>query len=136
MTAWKDSDRGGEGWQPKPLLPRGGHPTACYRWTHGEIPPRGPKRGSIKWPQACKTTAWEQFDEDVDKVLEASVKGNVDWRLQAMTTIIISLAQERFGAEEKRSAQAPYTMNQRAVKIHKILCTLVCPGDEHDREVS
>ena len=30
----------------------------------------------IKWPQACKTTAWEQFDEDVDvEVLEASVKG-------------------------------------------------------------
>ena len=58
----------------------------------------------IKWPQACKTTVWEQFDKDVDKVLEASMKGDVDQRLQAMTTIIISLAQERFGAEEKRPA--------------------------------
>ena len=74
----------------------------------------------IKWPQACKMAAWEQFDEDVDKVLEASAKGDVDRRLQAMTTIIISLAQERFGAEEKKAARTPYTMNQRAVKIHKI----------------
>ena len=66
----------------------------------------------IKWPQACKTTAWEQFDEDVDKVLESLVKGK-DWRLHAMTTIITNLAQERFGAEEKRPAWTTYTLNQR-----------------------
>lgn len=49
---------------------------------------------SIKWPQACKTTVWEQFNED--KVLEASVKGEVDRRLQVIT-IITSLAPEKFG---------------------------------------
>ena len=85
------------------------------------VPPTSPlAKVRIKWPQACKTTIWEQFDEDVDKVLEASAKGDVDRRLQAMTTIITSLAQERFGAEEKRAARTSYTMNQRAVEIHKI----------------
>jgi hypothetical protein len=74
----------------------------------------------IKWPQACKTAVWRQFDEDVDKVLEATEKGDVDRRLQAMTTIISSLAQERFGAEEKRSTPTTYSMNHRAAKIHKI----------------
>lgn len=74
----------------------------------------------IKWPQACKTAVWRQFDEDIDKVLEATEKGDVDRRLQAMTTIISSLAQERFGVEEKRSTPTTYSMNHRAAKIHKI----------------
>ncbi|RXN19664.1 reverse transcriptase [Labeo rohita] len=74
----------------------------------------------IKWPQACKTAVWRQFDEDVDKVLEAIEKGDVDRRLQAMTTIISSLAQERFGVEEKRSTPTTYSMNHRAAKIRKI----------------
>ena len=47
-----------------------------------------------KWPQACKTTVWEQFDGDVNKVLEAPVKGEVDQRLWMMMTISTSLAQE------------------------------------------
>lgn len=61
------------------------------------VPPSQPQaRGQIKWPHACKTADWEQFDEDVDKVLEVPVKGEVDRRLQAMTTIITSLGLERF----------------------------------------
>ena len=34
-----------------------------------------------------------------------------------MTNIIVSLAAERFGLEEKKAAKAPYTMNNRATKI-------------------
>ena len=37
-----------------------------------------------------------------------------------MTTIIISLAAERFGLEEKRAAKLPNTMNNRASKIHRL----------------
>lgn len=37
-----------------------------------------------------------------------------------MTAIIISLAAERFGPEEKRAANLPYTMNNRANKIHQL----------------
>lgn len=85
------------------------------------VPPGLPlEKKRIKWPQACKTTVWEQFDEDVDRVLEASAKGEVERKLQAMTTIIISLAQERFGEQDKKPPRSTYTMNQRAVKIHKI----------------
>lgn len=60
------------------------------------------------------------FDEDVDKVLEATAKGDAERRLQTMTTIIVSMAVERFGVEEVRGVTKPYTKNQRAVKIHKI----------------
>lgn len=32
----------------------------------------------LKWLQACKTMVWEQFDEDVNKVLEVTAGGDVD----------------------------------------------------------
>lgn len=89
----------------------------------------------MKWPQACNTAVWEQFDEDVNKVLEAAVKGDVDQRLQAMTTIITRLAQERFSAEQKRPARTTYTMNQRAAKIDKIRQELKSLKKQH-KEVS
>ena len=60
------------------------------------------------------------FDENVDKVLEATAKGDVDRRLQTMTAIIVTMAVERFGVEEGRGVKRPYTKNQRAVKIHNI----------------
>lgn len=53
-------------------------------------------------------------------MLETMAKGDVERRLQAMTTIIVSMAAERFGVEEERGARQPYSMNQRAVKIHNI----------------
>lgn len=63
---------------------------------------------------------WQKFDEDADKVLEATAKGDVERRLQTMTTIIVSMAAERFAVEEVKGVKKPCTKNQRAVKIHKI----------------
>uniref|UniRef100_A0A3B1JAJ2 Reverse transcriptase domain-containing protein n=1 Tax=Astyanax mexicanus TaxID=7994 RepID=A0A3B1JAJ2_ASTMX len=84
--------------------------------TSGDLP----ERIQIKWPQACKTAVWQQFDEDANSVLDATAKGDADRRLQTMTTIIVRLAVERFGVVEKRIGGAPFTMNQRAAKIHRI----------------
>ncbi len=81
---------------------------------------RPPERVRVKWPQACKTAVWQQFDQDANTVLEATVKEDVDRRLQTMTPIIVSLAVERFGAVERRTERTPFTMNQRAAKIHRI----------------
>lgn len=53
------------------------------------------------------------FDEDVDKVLEATAKGDAERRMQTMSTIIVSMAVERFGVEEVKVTK-PYT------KIHNI----------------
>jgi len=85
------------------------------------VPPvMQPERRRIRWPQACKTTEWQKFDEDVDKVLEATAKGNAERRLQTITTLIVSMAVERFGVEEVRGVTKPYTKNQRVRKIHNI----------------
>lgn len=74
----------------------------------------------IKWPAASMTTLWKQFDDDVDHILEATAKGEADRKLQALTTIIVSIAAERFGEEEKKTVTTTYSKNQRAVKIHNI----------------
>ncbi|KAJ8333522.1 hypothetical protein SKAU_G00415300 [Synaphobranchus kaupii] len=66
------------------------------------VPQRPPEKVRVQWPQACKMTVWQQFDEDTDKVLEATAKGDVDRRLQTMTTIIVSLAVERADWHRRR----------------------------------
>lgn len=63
----------------------------------------------IKWPAASMTSLWEQFDEDVNQILEATVKGEADRKLQAMTTIIVSMGAERFGEEEGKSMRTSYS---------------------------
>ncbi|KAJ8386340.1 hypothetical protein AAFF_G00174370 [Aldrovandia affinis] len=71
-------------------------------------------RRRIKWPAASMTSLWKQFDDDVDQILEAMAKGEANRKLQAMTTIIVSIAAERFGEEEKKSSGTSYSKNQRA----------------------
>ena len=84
----------------------------------------------MRWPQACQTTVWQKFDEDADKVLEATAKGEVERRLQTMTTIIVSMAAERF-VEDDQGPKKPYTKNQRAVKIHNIRKELKALKKQH-----
>ena len=50
--------------------------------------------GSPEVATGLQVIVWEQFYEDVNKVLEAPVKGEVDQRLWMMMTISTSLAQE------------------------------------------
>lgn len=53
-------------------------------------------------------------------MLEATAKGGVDQRLQKMTTIIISLAVERFEAVAKKPARTPFTKEkQRSTRSSK-----------------
>lgn len=74
----------------------------------------------VKWPPASRKNEWCQFDEDVDSTLEATTKGGADRRLKTMTTIIVSLATERFGTVEKRVTKSKYTKNHRAEKITQL----------------
>ena len=48
-----------------------------------------------------------------------------------MTTIIVSMAAERFGVEEERAAKQPYFKNKRAVKIHNIRKELKALKKQH-----
>lgn len=76
-------------------------------------------RRRIKRPVATTISLWKQFDDDVNQILEAMAKGAANRKLQAMTTIIVSIASERFG-EEKKSSGTSYSKNQKSMKIHNI----------------
>ncbi|KAJ8010015.1 hypothetical protein DPEC_G00070580 [Dallia pectoralis] len=72
------------------------------------------ERRRIKWPAANMTSLWNQFDIDVDQILEATMRGEVDRKLKAMTMIIVSIAPERFGEEVKGgSFRGPHSKNQQ-----------------------
>lgn len=66
------------------------------------------------------TSLGNKFDNDVEQILETTVRGEANRKLQAMTIIILSIAYEWSGEQEGKATKAPYTKNQRAVRIHNI----------------
>ncbi|TWW59294.1 hypothetical protein D4764_06G0008240, partial [Takifugu flavidus] len=84
-------------------------------------PNRVVQQQRIKWPPANGRSEWLQFDEDVSNIIQATAKGDVDSRLQAISTIIVSYGSERFGRIEKGNSETTsYTMNCRSFKIHQL----------------
>ena len=71
----------------------------------------------IKWPPANQYKVWHEFDEDLTRIIESTAKGDVDRRLQTMTTIIVTYGSERFGVEEVKTIRLNFIMNRRAEKI-------------------
>ena len=74
-------------------------------------------RKKIKWPPANNKGAWQDFDNDICEIIQSATKGDVERRLSFMTTIITSLASERFGFVETRQPRRPYTANRRVNKM-------------------
>lgn len=74
----------------------------------------------IQWLQSSKRTEWRQFDEDVDRILEVTAKGDIDHQLQTMTTLIVNIATERFGTEAPKPTPSAYAPNHRARKIQSL----------------
>ena len=74
----------------------------------------------VKWPGASNKTAWENFDEDVDKILEMTLTGSIDKKIESMATLIHAVGEDRFGVEEKREAKRTERANcnrrQREIK--------------------
>ena len=74
-------------------------------------------RKKIKWPPANNKGACQDFDNDICEIIQPTTKGDVERRLSFMTTIITSLASERFGYVEPRQPRRPYTANRRVNKM-------------------
>jgi len=73
------------------------HSAQNLQVTQAPDPHRATDHRRVKWPQASKEKRWLQFDKDANGILKAMAKGEADHHLQSMTTIIVSLAAERFG---------------------------------------
>ncbi|XP_015259791.1 PREDICTED: uncharacterized protein LOC107104322 [Cyprinodon variegatus] len=82
-------------------------------------PSKPSEQRRVLWPAANKEAQWRQFDEDVDATLNASCRGEVDQRLQLMSTLIISIGAERFGIKLPK-AQNFARPNRRETKISQL----------------
>ena len=74
-------------------------------------------RKKIKCAPANNKGAWQDFDNDICEIIQSAMKGDVERRLSFMTTIITSLASERFGCVEPRQPRMHYTANCRVNKM-------------------
>ncbi|TWW79888.1 hypothetical protein D4764_10G0009180 [Takifugu flavidus] len=73
----------------------------------------------VKWP-AANNKEWLQLDEDIDKIMETTGKGNVDHKLQAMCTFITTIGAERFGVTERPARKESARPNRREHKISQL----------------
>ena len=69
------------------------------------------RKKRIKWPKTSEQREWKKFDEDVDKILQTTLCGSVDRKIQAMSTIAYAVGSDRFGFQEQR--RAPPTAGNR-----------------------
>lgn len=89
-----------------------------------QAPPqcRPSEHRQVLWPAANKEPEWHQLDEDVDAALEATARGDVEQRLQTMSTLIITIASERFGIKEQHARKTSVRLNpnRRQEKITQL----------------
>lgn len=56
----------------------------------------------VNWPPASNISAWSQLDQDLDRVLEATLAGIAERKIDNMTTTVFTMARECFGTEKRK----------------------------------
>ncbi|KAL0148227.1 hypothetical protein M9458_056459 [Cirrhinus mrigala] len=80
-----------------------------------------PARERIKWPKMGDTKEWDQLDQDLDKVLGATLAGTAEQKVNTLTTITYNLPRERFGLEDKKvNIRAVHQPSRREREIHRL----------------
>ena len=75
------------------------------------------RRLRVKWHKANETKLWESFDVDVDKLLETTLAGTAEWKIQVI--LIHSVGTDRFGEHQGGSrgkAEGNPNRRQRDIK--------------------
>ncbi|XP_076090373.1 uncharacterized protein LOC143062594 [Mytilus galloprovincialis] len=78
------------------------------------------RRKKVKWPNNKSKSEWQQFDEDVDAILNTTLAGNIDRKIESMTSFIYNIGMDRFGADEKEVVRREGQKNRRESKIAKM----------------
>ncbi|XP_062568263.1 uncharacterized protein LOC134230448 [Saccostrea cucullata] len=78
------------------------------------------RKKKVKWPNSNNKSDWEQFDKDVDAILNTTLAGSIDRKIEAMTSIIYSVGLDRFGAEQRKKSQKEGRKNRREREIAKM----------------
>ncbi len=78
------------------------------------------RRPPIMWPAMSDLKAWSEMNDDLTKVLNAELKGDVVQKLQKMSHIIYSYGIERFGCKEVKEKPEKPGLSRRQLAIHNI----------------
>ena len=76
------------------------------------------RRKKIKWPPMI-SKEWEKFDEDMEKILEMTLTGPAE-KLEVMTRMIYTIAEDKFGVEEKQQKRKVHHASRREREIASI----------------
>ena len=58
------------------------------------------RKAKIKWPSLAEKQAWEEMGEDLTRVLELNLKGQIQNKLRVLGETIYSYGVEKFGTVE------------------------------------
>lgn len=85
--------------------------------TNNETPSSCSSRKRLRWPPASDKQ-WSQLDEDLEAILNTSLRGKASDKLQQMTNIIFSVSESRFESkqsEKQAKGVAGPSRRQRAI---------------------
>ena len=85
-----------------------------------QIPKRTERKPRVKWPKATETGVWEDFEHELELILESTLQGPAEKKLKSMTHLLYTIGKERFGVQEKKTNPTPPQPNRRERKIKTI----------------
>ena len=93
-------------------------------WSLGDLEaeetPAEAKRERINWPRIDEEKAWRDLDSDLSSIVQTTMQGGIEKKVNTFTTIIYNVSKERFGTvEPKRARPNPTAGNRRENEIRK-----------------
>lgn len=84
-------------------------------------PPRAHERKErLQWPKATEVNVWQDFEHEVDLILESTLLGPAERKLKSMSHLIYSIGKERFGVQKKKTNCNQPQPNRREKRIKQI----------------
>lgn len=104
------------------------------------------RRCNIKWPKASEASLWPELDSDFSMVLEHSLRGQADRKLNLLADILYEERKARFGllstkpqksskGKERREAEIEALVRTQTPVVKKPECQVCeeCPGPHLNR---
>ena len=88
--------------------------------SQSQIPKKTERKPRVKWPKATETGVWQDFEYELELILESTLQGSAEKKLKSMAHLIYTIGKERFGIQEKKANPAPPQPNRRERKIKAI----------------
>lgn len=78
------------------------------------------RRKKINWPPSSKKLEWKQFEEDAMCILNVTLNGPVDKKLEVFSTILYNMGLDRFGTVEKKVHETTNHPSRRQQQIAEV----------------